>query len=747
MVYEEFAPVREHPHYKADWAGEFADLRHSGLQAVGFVLAVLGYTWALIQALAMHPAFAFAPISLPVVIGLLGLALLVVRRPTWLRSALYIGGTLAAGAVALWWQQSLGAPFVLVMVTVASTLVGPPGLVFGVAGASSLLLLAASHEVGAWPLDVVVTALAMYWGAAGVAWFTSRNLYTVLAWALRSYEDSWHTAVELQDERGRLNRTMRALSEANALLKRTTYDLAEAREEAERARQLKGQFAANISHELRTPLHLIVGFSQMMYTSPGSYEGVRWTPELRGDVQEIYESAQHLLRLIDDVLDLSQVEASRLPLAKEKVALAPLVRDSVETARSLLRDRGLYLRVEMPESIPSLYADPTRIRQVLLNLLTNAARFTESGGITVRVQVREEEVQVSVEDTGVGIPAEQLQDIFGEFHQVDTSLRRRYGGTGLGLAICREFVSLHDGRIWAESEVGKGSVFHFTLPLPSAAVVRRQRPQVASGWRYPASRPQAPRRLVTLAQPPQFQRLLTRYLDGSEVVAVDRPEELAGAVRQAQADAVVLPAGSLDQEALEELARECRPQLVPVVAFSLPLEEHLALAEGFSHCLMKPFSNEGLLRTLQEAAPDARRVLVVDDDPGVVRLVERYLSTAPRPVEILAAYDGEEALTLLDRAPDVLLLDLMLPKVNGLEVLQALRARPGGKQVPVVAITAYSFTRDVAALGQGEMVVRRGEHFNALEMTRWLETVLQAMPARHLTPGGPVSEPAPVPTG
>ena len=231
------------------------------------------------------------------------------------------------------------------------------------------------------------------------------------------------------------------------------------------------------------------------------------------------------------------------------------------------------------------------------------------------------------------------------------------------------------------------------------------------------------------------------------MVTAERIEDLATVVRKEQADAVVVAAGSLSQAALEDLARECRPQSVPVIVFSLPLEEHLALAEGFSHCLTKPFSPEGLRRTLAEAAPRAERVMVVDDDPGVVRLVERYLSASePRP-EVLAAYDGEEALSLLVRRPDAVLLDLLLPKLNGMQVLHRLRSTPGGDTLPVIAITAYGFAQDVAAMGQGEMVVRRGEHFSAQEMMRWLETVLKALPARHLTPGGPEPAPAPVPTG
>ncbi len=326
------------------------------------------------------------------------------------------------------------------------------------------------------------------------------------------------------------------------------------------------------------------------------------------------------------------MEAARLPLTKEKVSLRSLIADSVGDGSEPAAWPWPLPPDGLPSDIPVIYADPTRIRQVLLNLLNNAARFTEVGGITVRAAVGQEQVQISVEDTGVGIPSEQLRDVFGEFHQVDASLRRRHGGTGLGLSICKQFISLHEGRIWAESEVGKGSTFHFTLPLPSALVVPRQQSRVAPGWRYPASRPEAPRRVVTLESPLQFRRILSRYLTGIQVVAVNRPapDALAAAVRRTQSRRRGTATGSLSQTAIEGPGERVPAPAVPVVVFSLPLEEHLALAEGFSHCLMKPFSarRRAVAHTGGGGPRRQDRYSFVDDDPGVMRLVERFLSAA-----------------------------------------------------------------------------------------------------------------------
>ena len=756
MTYTQFLPNRDRPLQQANWANELNELQQSALDAISRVMVAVAYVWTLAQLMATHPMLVTRPLVVPLAVAALGTLVMLVRPSLPLRRLLFVGGVLVVAALGIFIERFAAAPFVCLVAVTCAALIPGPTAAFAAAAASSAMLGTAIYLLpGQWPGQLLVGALALCWTNATVAWLTSRNLHSVLSFALRGYEESWRTTRTLQVERGKLSRTLKDLSDANLLLKRTTYDLAEAREEAERARQMKAQFAANISHELRTPLHLIVGFSQMMHMSPDNYPGVVWTPELRGDVQEIYESATHLLHLIDDVLDLSQIEAARLPISKERIALAPLIRDAVDTAASLLRNRDLYLHVDLPEELPPVYADPTRVRQTLLNLLNNAARFTEQGGITVSARVLQDEIEVTVTDTGIGIPADELDRIFSEFHQVDGSLRRKYGGTGLGLALCKQFVALHGGRIWAESELGKGSSLHFTLPLPEKRIVPLQHSELPPGWRYPATRPGTGHRLVVLAQQPELSRVLSRYLPDAEILEAADEEEAVRCAHQAKADAIVLAAdslaaspeasgaGSLACNSLgNSLAKASADILLPIITCSWPLEQQLALAQGFTHCLMKPFTGQRLLETLAQAAPQAERLLVVDDDPGVGRLVERSLSSGRHKVQVITAYDGEEAVQALDQKPDIVLLDLVLPRLDGLGVLAELRSRPWGQQVPVVAITAYGFQQDVAKLGQGFISVQRGKYFSASEITRWLGTVLTAFPARHLEPGTPGPEPA-----
>ncbi|MHB0874690.1 MAG: ATP-binding protein [Anaerolineae bacterium] len=741
MVYEEFEPGRATPLYRADWADQLHELRQSALDAIGLPLVAIGYAWTFVQLLAHNPAFFWAPMVFPLGIGCIGLLVVLVRNSPVLRSVLFIAGGIGLGA-ALLAQRSAVAPFFSMAVISAASLVAVPWAALLAAGLASGVLIAANELApGLWPMASITTALALYWVIAIVGWLTSRDLYMVLSWALHGYQDSWNTTRKLMVQRGKLTETMKALTDANALLKRTTYDLAQARVEAETARELKAQFAASISHELRTPLHLIVGFSQMMYASPESYEGVRWTPELRTDIQEIQQNAQHLLRLIDDVLDLAQVDAARLPISRERVSLTSLIQEAVDTARGLLRHRDLYLRVELPSRLPTVYADPTRMRQVLLNLLNNAMRFTDKGGITVSAEARKGEVEVVVADTGIGMEADQLTRVFDEFYQVDSSLRRRYGGTGLGLAICKHFVELHEGRIWAESRLGEGSTLHFTLPLPDSQSVRSQRSRVPTGWRYPARKPDSPRRIVALADSEDFARFLGRHLDEVEILQASGCQEAADIARRVQADAIVVAAESGGEALGEEVARATLDLAMPVIVCSAPLERGLALAAGFSHCLMKPFLPEQLVHLLERAAPDARTLLVVDDDPHVVHLIERAVKAMSPAPQVLPAYDGEMAISLLESRPDAVLLDLLLPRASGLEVLREVRRRPWAGATPVIAITAYGFEQDIAATGVGSISMKRGTQFSTSEMVRWLLAALDMLPARYLRPAG--LEPAP----
>src|SRR5581483_2122963 len=224
-------------------------------------------------------------------------------------------------------------------------------------------------------------------------------------------------------------------------------------------RRIKAEFAANISHELRTPLNLIIGFSEILMSVPHGAGGRELSPSSRADVDVIYRNAKHLSNLIDDVLDLSQIDVGRMGLTKERADLRGIAAEAVTAIARLYEVRDLTLANEVPSDLPPVYVDRTRIRQVLINLLNNAARLTPSGGTTIRARVEENSVVVVVADTGVGIAPEDIPKVFEEFRQLDGTTRRAHDGSGLGLAICRRFVEMHGVAIWAESRPGTGTSF------------------------------------------------------------------------------------------------------------------------------------------------------------------------------------------------------------------------------------------------------------------------------------------------
>jgi len=280
----------------------------------------------------------------------------------------------------------LGSGWMLVAVAIVNGVIA--GVGSGVHGESLLSLTLLS------PISFVcLTALA--------SWLSNRNLYAALGWAWNGYRQARQNEEQLRKRQAELRRLLRALDEANYRIRSMIRELALAAERAEEALRLKQQFAANISHELRTPLNLIVGFSEMMFLSPESYGGVPLPPPYRGDVDAIYRSGQHLLSLIDDVLDLSQIEAGHMVLNREMVDLEEVIYEAVGIIDSLVESKGLDLQVKVADDVPLLYADRTRLRQVLLNLLNNSCRFTEEGGITIGVQVEEDEVVMRVADTGL----------------------------------------------------------------------------------------------------------------------------------------------------------------------------------------------------------------------------------------------------------------------------------------------------------------------------------------------------------
>jgi CheY-like chemotaxis protein len=516
-----------------------------------------------------------------------------------------------------------------------------------------------------------------------------------------------------------------------------------ARLEAEEARRIKSRFVANISHELRTPLNIIVGFAEMLCTSPEVYGSFDWPPSLREDLLAIWRNAEHLLNMVDDVLDLAQVEAARLPITPELTDLNQLIRETLVAASALLRHSPLDLRVALTAKVPLLNLDRTRIRQVLLNLINNAVRFTEQGYIEVGSYLRDQEVVVYVRDTGPGIPAEKLETIFEEFEQVDTSIRRPHQGAGLGLAVSRQFIRLHAGRIWAESDLGGGSTFAFSLPLPGKkTAIQPLQPRRQGQPR--GSYQEEEHRVVVLCRDPIAVRLLERHLEGLALLAAGSPAEAAGLVKQwhPEAACIIVEGPSELVEAMaaaHELLDAVQPFDLTVVVCSLPTERGASLALGVAELLVKPVTQAEIVAAIKRLSPEPSRVLVVDDEPDMLRLLARVIRREWRQAEVLAATSGEAAIALLPRRPDLILLDLLMPGMTGAEVLNVLRSNRETASIPVVVITARGPAQDLQVLRRGELRVIRNSSLSATELVRLLNLLTKALPPHYLSgaPGRP----------
>jgi signal transduction histidine kinase/CheY-like chemotaxis protein len=503
----------------------------------------------------------------------------------------------------------------------------------------------------------------------------------------------------------------RTVADRTAELTRATAEAKDARAVAEQANQLKSEFLANMSHELRTPLNAIINFSRILAAG------------MRGPVNEdqldyltrIRHSGDHLLGLINDVLDLSKIEAGRMELYKEPLAIADLLQSVMSSATGLTKSKPIELIQDIAPDLPVVEADRTRVRQILLNLLSNAAKFTDEGTITLRAARAGGEIVISVADTGIGIAPEFHGTIFEEFRQVDSGSDRRYEGTGLGLAICRRFVALHGGRIWLESAPGQGSTFSFSLPCgaPAApAPVDEQGAVVV----------QAGLPILVIDDDPSVIEIVSAYL-GHQGYAVHGVGESRRALEQARAlrpAAIILDILMPHKDGWEILADlKADPELqdVPVILYTIVENQQLGLALGASAYLTKPIDAEQLCATVARLTAGAASILVIDDDPNAIEVVRASLGVVGG-YQISAAAGGQAGLDAIAAAPpDLVVLDLMMPEVDGFSVLDRLARDPRTSAIPVIVLTAKDLTiaeRALLAQRVSGLVAKGGASTDAL---------------------------------
>jgi signal transduction histidine kinase/DNA-binding response OmpR family regulator len=677
---------------------------------------------------------------------LCALVLLVRKAHHYLAAWLLCLGSLAILLVAHAWYPQQGVLQALVLPIIMGALtIGPVGAVLLVLFCGSSLILVQSQGS---PLTIPWVALAVLCCTALYLGLDRRSQRTMLRWAWDGYAQAQRHLHDARDRQLELKQALEDLALVTRQTVRLNGMLAAARQAVEEARKAKEEFVANVSHELRTPLNMIIGFSDMILESPEVY-GRRLPPALLADVAAIKRNSHHLASLVDDVLDLSEAETGHMQLVREWVSLGEVASEAVEAVAALFDKKALTLEVHLPEDLPLVWCDRTRVRQVLLNLLSNAGRFTERGGCRVSGSVEDGVVTIEVADTGPGMGPDTLVRMFEPFQQGEPSLRRRYGGTGLGLSISKRFVELHGGKIWLESRLGKGTKACFSLPIenksllpqgsapdrwfnPYADYEPRDRPSAAPAL---ASNPQ----VIILEEGAALREMITRYVDDLEVLPATSLEEACALANRDAAVALLINQinAGVGVDSLDVL-----PQLtfdVPVIWCWVPEKRAAFRQLGAQDYLVKPVARDDLMTSIGQVAPQARTILLVDDDVEAQQLFRRMLALEHDELMVLIAEDGESALRMMrERRPDLVLLDLIMPNMDGFAVLEIKAQDQTISDIPVIVLSAMDPQRQ--PIVTKSLTVSRQQGLSARDLAAMVQAVTQTLRPRF---GAPVHLEAP----
>lgn len=459
----------------------------------------------------------------------------------------------------------------------------------------------------------------------------------------------------------------------------------EAVEEMRELDRVKSQFLANMSHELRTPLNSVIGFSRVILKGiDGPINDVQ-----QQDITAIYNSGMHLLNMINEILDLSKIDAGKMELQIEELSISDIINAAITNTSGLVKDKPIELVQKVPADLPMVKADEIRISQVVINLISNAIKFTEKGSVTVEASItatidKKSEMLVTVTDSGMGIAVEDQAKLFQRFSQVDDSPTRKTGGTGLGLSICRSLIELHGGRIGLQSsEVGKGSKFFFTLPMPDF-VPGYDMAQLSHGENV----------ILAIDDDPQVISLYDRFLktQGFEVIPLTDPSMAVQRAKELKPFAITLDVMMPQKDGwqvLAELKQDAETREIPILICSILQEEEKGYNLGASEYLVKPFLQDDLINAIHRLNKDGsvHEIMVIDDDDDELHLIQKMLESDPT-LHLTTATGGAEALeTLLTLTPDVIILDLFMPRMNGFDLLEKFHADARLGRIPVIILT------------------------------------------------------------
>jgi signal transduction histidine kinase/DNA-binding response OmpR family regulator len=474
-------------------------------------------------------------------------------------------------------------------------------------------------------------------------------------------------------------------------------DLDEAKKEAEAATKAKSFFLANMSHELRTPMNAILGYSEMLMEDAEDQGQEDFIP----DLQKIHAAGKHLLGLINEILDLSKIEAGKMDLFLESFDVAGMINEVASTLKPLVDKNGNTLQVHLAPDLGVIHADLTKVRQSLFNLLSNASKFTENGTITLNAKAVVKDgarwIVFRVADTGIGMTPEQLDKLFQPFVQADASTSRKYGGTGLGMTITQLFIKMMGGEMSVASELGAGTTFTVLLPTEVRASPPAESPQPEAS--EPKSLPGLHTVLV-IEDDPGARDLLTRFLtkEGYRVETAAGGEAGLRLARELQPDIITLDVMMPDMDGwavLSALKADAELADIPVVMLTIVDNKNLGYALGAADYLTKPIQRDRLLAILEKYChpSEPATVLVVEDDSATREVILRLLEKTG--IQVAEAENGRVALErLAEDQPGLILLDLMMPEMDGFQFVDHVRQHEAWRAIPIVVVTAKDLTTE-----------------------------------------------------